>query len=262
MERMGMRRFVSVLGVAGIGIVAACTSFSTDGGDVADAGDEAARADGESPGDAAPAADGDATPLEASTDAGACTSFESPAAGGGWNPDLVGGGVLAATSYQGRSCVEAAVTGAGQHAAFYRSLVVPKSTRFTVRADLQVAKADGGASVGWTVDVVSIVCQTPASKLTFELVPDGTLMAEMVPPPAAVQAVQFGTPPPTWEKLVIEVDGTRVTASFNGLKQVFQTAAGAGYQNAGGCQVTVGAVANMNVAPTSVHLASACLELF
>lgn len=115
--------------------------------------------------------------------------------------------------------------------------------------------------MAWVVDIVTIGCTAPSSKLTFELVPEGLLMAESQPAGTLPSApMDFGLPPTTFGTFELQVDRQKVVFRFAG-RQVTLVVPW-DYTMSSGCTVTVGAVPTGNAPPTVTQIGTLCTTGF
>jgi len=236
-----------------------CTSF----GEGIGPGDADAAAGGAVTADGSGAPRPEAGPsLDASAEAdageGTCATFLSMPFDSPWVSSVANGGTLIVVS-SGRRALEAAISGRDQRAVVTRSIQPSAGGELRVRAAVHV-KPTPSATVGWTVDLVTLTCQIPMSKLTFELTPGGTLAAETVPASMASKDASFGLPPSGWADLVVVVKGVDVTVTFAGTTKTLTSPTS--YASAVGCALAAGTTANSNAPPTSLEIDAICVDPF
>lgn len=238
----------------------ACTTFAAsdpsgdggvEGGDDGGPGPEADGARPDAPTNDA-AADGDArTPN--------CTTFDEGFTSGtmGWLLDSTTGGTLGVSKFDGLTSLDGVVTGSGQREGVLRGIV--PTQHFSVEAQL-VLTSGPSAAAGWTVDVISLVCMTPESKIVLEYVPDGVLAAEALPSAVGAGVDSFGAPSATWSTVKLEVIDRLATFTVGTQTKSVELAGSAPLVGAINCRLAVGANANANVPTTHVHVRRVCLS--
>ena len=200
----------------------------------------------------------DAAPRDGDAGAQRCTSLAGEPFGDGWRSDVSGGGSLAFTTFMGRSALETTVDTDGQRAVVARTLNMPPDGAFGVSIPLVIAGTSNG-STGSLVEVVTLACTNPTSKVRLYLAPDAKLYVEASPPASAAGTTVFAVPT-AWSEMKLDVTDTIVAVTFGGQTRTVALDAAAAYRKSVGCVLTIGAAATSNVAPTTVRAEKVCLD--
>jgi hypothetical protein len=261
-----MRRLLAVS--AAVGLLVACTSFSSEGGSSGADGDagagggpDGAPMESGAGGDAL-AVDGpvpDARTTDASADGGAadprCTVFGgNPAATPGWASDTSLGGMLTAASHDGRPAMDARVETINARARLVQSFTPGPGGEVTVIVDIAALTSPGFS--GSLVELVSVSCGTPPQKVALDVDNAGQLVVDATP--SASPPVLLGAPPASWTTLTLTATLTAVTVKFGSSTDSVTMATS--FTGAAGCTVGIGALATGNIGVTQAFYARACIE--
>jgi hypothetical protein len=260
-----MRRLLALS--AAVGLLVACSSFSSEGSSGSDGdagaggGADGAPMESGAGGDAL-AFDGplpDASPTDASAAGEAgdprCTVFGgNPAATPGWPADTSLGGMLTATSHDGRPAVDARVETINARARLVRSFTPGPGGEVTVIVDIAALTSPGFS--GSLVELVSVSCGTPRQQVALDVDNAGQLVVDATP--SASPPVLLGAPPASWTTLTLTATLTAVSVKFGSSNG--SVTMGTSFAGAAGCTVGIGALATGNIGVTQAFYGSACIE--